>query len=183
MTRIISGTARGRQISVPPTGTRPTSDRVREAIFNSLQHRLGGFYDVFAVDLFAGSGALALEALSRGATKAIAVDDNTRAIETIKKNAATLNFGLVTAKNDVFSWVSHYAGEAADVIFIDPPYELESQRISELLQALDASSLTAADTVVVVERSTRSEDFLVPEGVELVDDRHHGETRVVTLVW
>ena len=183
MTRIISGSARGRTLKVPTAGTRPTSDRVRESIFNSLQHRLGTWQNLRVLDLFAGSGAFAFESLSRGAAHATAVDKAATAIDIIKTNGATLAMNVTAVKRDADAFTKHYAGQAFDIVFIDPPYEYASESVTALLGHLMDRGVVAPGGVLVVERSARSEPFFVPDPLTEADHRSIGETSVHTLVW
>ncbi|MEY4348463.1 MAG: rRNA ((966)-N(2))-methyltransferase RsmD, partial [Actinomycetota bacterium] len=136
MTRIIAGSAKGRTLKVPATGTRPTSDRVRESVFNMLQHRLGTWSDLKVLDLYAGSGAYALESMSRGAHSATVVDNARHANEVLQHNAQQLGFTLRIVNRDVSKFVAQSATEKSDVVFIDPPYEVANDIITELLQTL-----------------------------------------------
>lgn len=183
MTRIISGTARGRTLKVPPSGTRPTSDRVRESIFNSLQHRLGNWHELRVLDLYAGSGALAFEALSRGAAHATVVEKAQVAVTAIKTNATNLALPVTVVRRDVGAFLNDYAGPAFDVVFVDPPYEQPSEAMSTLLEQLLEHRVVAENAIVVIERSSRSEPFLVPKPLTEADCRSIGETSVYTLVW
>ena len=164
MTRIISGSARGRKIAVPPSGTRPTADRAREGLFSSLQVRFG-FQDERVLDLFAGSGALGLEAASRGAAEVTLVDDNHRAVETIQANAKVVGHPqvrVVEAKASTFlqgAKHGHYT-----MVLADPPYELSDDAANEIVAAL--IPLLAKDAVVVMERQTNSAETDWPEGFE-----------------
>lgn len=164
MTRIISGSARGRKIAVPPSGTRPTADRAREGLFSSLQVRFG-FQDERVLDLFAGSGALGLEAASRGAAEVTLVDDNHRAVETIQANAKVVGHPqvrVVEAKASTFlqgAKRGHYT-----MVLADPPYELSDDAANEIVAAL--IPLLAKDAVVVMERHTNSAETDWPEGFE-----------------
>jgi 16S rRNA (guanine966-N2)-methyltransferase len=164
VTRIIAGAAKGRALKVPTHGTRPTSDRVRESVFNILQHQLGSWFDLNVLDLYAGSGAYALESMSRGASSAVAVENAHHAVEVMTHNAKTLNMPIRITNRDAVKYVASPATERFDVIFIDPPYEV------------------ANDTIIVVERSARTEDFLVPDSLTIVTDRALGETRVLVLL-
>lgn len=183
MTRIISGSARGRSLKVPSTGTRPTSDRVRESIFNALTHRLGNWHELSVLDLYAGSGALALEALSRGAASATAVEKAGSAAAVIKNNAHALGLELEVVTSSVESFLAKPAGNAFDVVFIDPPYEMPSSVLTDVLKSLVAQRYVAQDSVIVVERSARSDEIALPEPLVQTDLRAHGETSVLTLVW
>lgn len=161
MNRIISGEARGRKIKVPPEGTRPTSDRAREGLFSSLQVRFG-FVDMHVLDLFAGSGALGLEAASRGAAEVVLVENNPDAVRVIEFNA-----GVVGHPNTVVEPVkaSTYLARAPrnhfDMVLADPPYELADEAVAEMVEALKPVLRDGA--VVVVERHRESPETAWPD--------------------
>ena len=166
MTRIIAGVNRGRRLSAPAGGqTRPTSDRVREAVFSTLQSMTDLDGARFA-DLYAGSGAVGLEALSRGATYALLVESDARAARVIRDNIVALRAGasarLVTGKVSQLV-AAPPEGGAYDVIFADPPYAATDAEVTDLQQDLLANGWLAPDAVVVIERSTRT----VVKGAEL----------------
>lgn len=185
MTRIIAGNARGRNIKVPPEGTRPTSDRAREGLFSSLQVRFG-FEGERVLDLFAGSGALGLEAASRGAAEVTLVDNNHKAAEIITANATVVghpNVRVVEAKASTFiagAQRGHYT-----MVLADPPYELADDAVAELLQAL--IPLLADDAVVVVERHSDSPEIDWPAGFEptgqKLKKRTYGIARFDMAIW
>lgn len=173
MTRIIAGRYGGRRIQTPPgDGTRPTSDRVREAMFSSIQSELGGFEDLRVLDLFAGSGALGLEALSRGAAFAEFVESNAKAAAVIKRNLADLGASGTVTRTSAEKYVVRPATEPFGLIFLDPPYALSTAEVGALVTALKQP-----DALFVVERSSR-DPFTWPEGVEGLRDKTYGETRV-----
>jgi 16S rRNA (guanine966-N2)-methyltransferase len=184
VTRIIAGFAGSLTLAVPRSGTRPTSDRVREAIFSALEAR-GGLDGLTVLDLYAGSGALALEAISRGAATALLVEKNAAAAVIAKKNAARV---IAAAAPDARPRVevvtqavlprlrasAAVAGAGYDVVFLDPPYDLTDAELTETLAAL--VPLLAPDATVLVERSTRSPEPAWPSGLELDRTRAYGET-------
>lgn len=182
MPRIISGTLRGRNIAVPAGGTRPTSDRVREALFSRLDH-LGWLDDVTVLDLFAGAGCLGLEALSRGATHATFVDAATAATNAIRSTVATFGCGpqttIITAKAETY--VAGARGPF-DLVFLDPPYEIDDAVLTAVLEGLaggDGGAGPLADhACIVVERSKRQNPPALPAGWEEVFDRTWGDTRI-----
>ena len=143
MTRIISGSVGGRRLATPPgAGTRPTSDRVREALFSRLEH-LEFLDGATVLDLYAGSGALALEALSRGAAAALLVDADRTAASVARGNARDLGFaGRVQVRAEPAERVLQVApaepGQRARLVFIDPHYELAEDRLADVLALLDA---------------------------------------------
>ena len=126
--RIISGSRKGHPLQVPKSGSRPTTDRTREAIFNILESRIN-FENIRVLDLFAGSGALGLEALSRGARHATLVEQSSEAVRTIRSNVGTLGFSdqCVIVRDDVFRFIKRQS-DTFDLIFADPPYEMEEVR-------------------------------------------------------
>ena len=169
--RIIAGTARGRHIEAPAgKGTRPTLDRVRENLFNMLQTRVG---DARVLDLFAGSGALSLEALSRGAAFAVLADHDRGANRIEERNIDALGF-RDRARVLLSDWRAaanrlRAEGETFDLIFLDPPYAMTDLR--EMLEALEP--LTAEDALVIVEHEGKVSP-VVPEGWMLLRARTWG---------
>ena len=176
MTRIIAGRFGGRRIAVPDDGTRPTSDRVREAVFNMLDARID--LDGAAVaDLYAGSGALGIEALSRGASSAVFVDSRRRATSVIVANLNAC--GVLSAARVVTGEVGTFLSADAnpfDVIFMDPPYDLGTDIVQAEVAA--AERFMADEGLLVLERSSRSSRVQWPAVLELVVDKTYGDTRV-----
>lgn len=185
MTRIISGSARGRRIKVPDDVTRPTSDRAREGLFSSLQVRFG-FEGEVVLDLFAGSGALGLEAASRGAAEVTLVDDNHRACETMRSNAGVVghnNVRIVESKASTFL-ASAQPGHFT-MVLADPPYDLSDGAVNEMVEAVIPS--LATDAVVVVERDVESPEVAWPAGFEKTTQklkkRTYGIARMDMAIW
>ena len=175
MTRIIAGAYGGRRIQTPKgDGTRPTSDRVREALFSSLESELGGFDGVRVLDLFAGSGALGLEALSRGAAHAVFVEANTAAAGVVKRNLGDLGASGSVVRTKAERWVEDGDRETFDLVFVDPPYAMATAALAELVAAVDESFASPA-ALFVVERATR-DPFTWPAGVEPSRSKKYGET-------
>lgn len=171
MTRVIAGVARGRRLSVPPgTTTRPTSDRAREGLFSSLQSLLD-LDGARVLDLYAGSGALGLEAVSRGAASATLVEADPDAVAALRANVAHLAFrqAYVVAQ-PVERFLAADAEPRYDLALLDPPYELDVVPVLELLLPW-----LAPDAVVAVERRTRGPELTWPEGYEPVRERRYGE--------
>jgi len=177
MTRIIAGAAGGLRLQVPRSGTRPTSDRVREALFSALDAR-GVVRGARVLDLYAGSGALGLEAASRGAASATLVERAPAAAAIARANAARLRDAGVSAPVHVVAQeVRRFLTGAAgpfDLVLVDPPYELDAAELSTELASL--VPLLAAEGVVVVERSARAADPAWPEGLEAERRSAYGET-------
>lgn len=160
MTRIISGEARGRKIKVPPEGTRPTSDRAREGLFSSLQVRFG-LVDQIVLDLFAGSGALGLEASSRGAEHVVLVEKNPQAVQTIKHNAEIVRSGRVDVMEmKVSTYLAQAPRDYFTMVLADPPYDLSDDAVVEMLEALIPALQDGA--AVVVERHVDSPETAWP---------------------
>lgn len=182
MTRIIGGSAKGRTLRVPEHGTRPTSDRTREAVFSSLEHRLGGFAGTCVYDLYAGSGAFALEALSRGASRAVAVERDRAAAGIIRANADACRLVVDVVPLDVARFVERVPIPAPDLVFADPPYDVPAATLRAQLTAL-LSQLPDREVILVIERSARDLESAVPEGCTDIDVRRLGETSVTYAHW
>ncbi|MFC7547603.1 16S rRNA (guanine(966)-N(2))-methyltransferase RsmD [Plantactinospora sp. GCM10030261] len=179
MTRIVAGTLGGRRIAAPPGDrTRPTADRVREALFSALSATVDLDGARFA-DLYAGSGAVGLEALSRGAAHVLLVESDPRAARVIRDNIATLRAGggatLATGAVAQVLATSPLGGPY-DVVFADPPYALPDAELAATLTALVAYDWLAPDAVVVVERSTRGGPPTWVHGITGERSRRYGET-------
>lgn len=177
MTRIIAGRARGRRLStLSGTDTRPTADRAREALFSSLESLIGGWEGRRVLDLYAGSGAIGLEALSRGAQQAVMVEDNARAAAVIRRNVDELGLaGAEVVLEPVERHVLSAPHLPYDIVFADPPYPSPAESLAAVLvQALEHGFL-AAGAVVVVERSSRDTPWLWPPGIEPGRERRYGE--------
>ncbi|MEW1720900.1 16S rRNA (guanine(966)-N(2))-methyltransferase RsmD [Streptomyces sp. NPDC093109] len=178
MTRVIAGAAGGRRLAVPPgTGTRPTSDRAREGLFSSWESLLGTLEGVRIADLYAGSGAVGLEALSRGATHALLVEADARAARTVRDNARTV--GLPGAEVRTGKAAQIVAGPVPeipyDLVFLDPPYAVGDDDLREILLTLRTKGWLTDAAVVTVERSTRNGEFGWPDGFEPLRSRRYGE--------
>jgi 16S rRNA (guanine966-N2)-methyltransferase len=167
--RIISGSHKGHTIHAPSgRGTRPTSDRVRESIFNIV----GPVEDATVLDLYAGSGAMGLEALSRGAASAVFVERDPDAIRAIERNLDKLRLRGTVLRQDA---IAVLAGEKRkyDLVFVDPPYEMYTDLQPQLARYLPP--VVAADGVVVVETDARIEPDLP---LEQRTSRKYGSARV-----
>ncbi len=176
MSRIIAGSAGGRRIEAPAGhATRPTSDRVREAMFSGLEAR-GAVAGARVLDLYCGSGALGLEAASRGAAGVVLVDSARAAADVARRNVTALGLsGISVVLSSVAGYLTGRAPSAADLVLLDPPYELAEADLGEVLAALSRGWL-AEDAVVVVERSTRGAEPRWPDGMIRTAVRRYGET-------
>jgi 16S rRNA (guanine966-N2)-methyltransferase len=176
VTRIVGGTARGRRLTVPPRGTRPTSERAREALFNTLSTELDLDGSRF-LDLFAGSGAVGLEALSRGAEHVVFVESDRQAAAVLSANVALLGLaGAVVHRCPTETYLAALgADEPFDVVFLDPPYALPGLAADALLTALADDRWLRPEGVVVLERSWRDPGPGWPSEIKPIKQRRYGE--------
>jgi 16S rRNA (guanine966-N2)-methyltransferase len=178
VTRIIGGVASGRRLATPPgASTRPTSDRVREALFSSLESAVGALTGLRFLDLYAGSGAIGLEARSRGAVGVTCVEQDRRTAGVVRSNARALGFDDVEVLvSSVGRALATPPGAPYDLVFSDPPYPLADTSVAADLSALVRGGWLTAASVVVVERSSRSPGPVWPEGLVRDRSRRYGET-------
>jgi 16S rRNA (guanine966-N2)-methyltransferase len=179
MTRIIGGDLRGRKLKVPELQTRPTSSRVREAIFSSVEHAVSGLSDLRVLDLFAGSGAFGIESISRGAAEAVLIEKDLLAADTLHSNIESL--GIKTARvliADVFLRISEPSSAGKfDVVFIDPPYDTPDEQVNALLAQLPKNGWLADYGLLVVERGSKSK-VIWPESIEQLREKFYGDTTI-----
>ena len=182
--RIISGTARGRQLAnFSGAGIRPTPDRVREALFSILASRFGNFDGLKVLELFAGSGAQSLEAISRGAESAILVESNRQAISVIEENVLRCKFAskIVLKKQDVFTALPQLENAAPfDLILLDPPYNQEF--IPRSLKQIEVLQLLSEDGIICAE-SASNEVVAAYGRLHLVDRRKYGSSTIHLFCW
>lgn len=180
MTRIISGIWGGRRLDAPKgSTTRPTTDRVREAVFSSLQSHFGSLEGLRVLDAFAGTGAMGLEALSRGAESADLVEKDTKACAALASNISTLNAERQARvhRGTASKFLASRVGRAPqwDIVFLDPPYDVPNTELLELIALIEP--LVDADGLFVVERSVRSR-FEWPKDIEPLREKRYGETQI-----
>ncbi|MGV8884299.1 MAG: 16S rRNA (guanine(966)-N(2))-methyltransferase RsmD [Microbacteriaceae bacterium] len=184
MTRIVAGFAGSLTLTVPATGTRPTSERVREAIFSALEAR-DAIAGCRVLDLYAGSGALGLEAASRGAAHVTLVENSKTGVRVCRTNAALIeakaprgsDLRIEVAGQSVHTFLTG-SSDAWDLVLVDPPYELGGDELAANLEALVPR--LRPDATVVLERATRSPAPVLPVGLELERRKVYGDT---TLYW
>jgi 16S rRNA (guanine966-N2)-methyltransferase len=168
--RVVAGEYRGRRLEAPAGhSTRPTADRVREALFSIL----GDVGGAAVLDLYAGSGALGIEALSRGAAEATFVERDARALAAVRANLGALGAVARVVRSDAIAFLERAEGAAYDLVFLDPPYDSAPElgaRLSELLP-----QAVARDAVIVTESDKRSPLHL---SLPLADERTYGDTRI-----
>jgi 16S rRNA (guanine966-N2)-methyltransferase len=180
MTRVISGQARGRRLSVPAgRTTRPTSDRAREAMFAAAGSVLGSFAGARVLDLYAGSGAFGLEALSRGATAALLVEADPVAARVIRANIGAVALPGARLVNDrverMLARGLPAGDDPYDVAFADPPYALGDGQVTGVLGALSTGRWLAPGALVIIERAARSDPLRWPDGFTADRSRRYGE--------
>jgi 16S rRNA (guanine966-N2)-methyltransferase len=178
--RVIAGEAGGRRLAVPSgRETRPTSDRAREGLFATISSIVGSLAGARVLDLYAGSGAVGLEALSRGAGHVLLVEAGARAGRVIKENIASLGLPgaqvIVERTERVLARGPEDAGGRYDVVFADPPYALDGEDVSAMLTALADRAWLAPGALVIVERATRSGPVRWPAGYVQDRARRYGE--------
>ena len=187
MTRIIAGKAGSQRLDVPQGPTRPTSERVREAMFSAIEH-LVDLRGAQVLDLYAGSGALGLEAASRGASRIVLVDSSKKVERVLTTNVARIQQSL--GEGHTFQVVTSLAvaycqkispGESFDLVMMDPPYGTPATEIADCLQALEPA--LTHDSVVVVERAKRDPEPEWPEGYEVIKQKTYGDTAVFFLAY
>jgi 16S rRNA (guanine(966)-N(2))-methyltransferase RsmD len=183
--RVIGGSAGGRKLTAPKGDrVRPTSDRVKEALFSILLSRLGSLTGLTVLDLFAGTGNLGIEALSRGAARALFVDNHPQSREMICSNLTLTGFTdrAEVLPMDVPKALQRLAtvGNVFDLIFIDPPYQ-EVELMHRVLGMLAEQRLTTVDTLIVFETGSKTV-LTLPERLELMEKRIYGDTAISLIV-
>jgi 16S rRNA (guanine966-N2)-methyltransferase len=175
MLRVVGGAAKGRRLAAPPKGTRPTSERAREGLFNTL----AGLLDIEGIrvlDLFAGSGAVGLEALSRGAGAVTLVESDRHACEVIRRNVETVALpGAGVVPRPAGAYVGAPAPARYDLVFADPPYAFPDPEHAPLLEQLVLNGWLTPGALVVVERAARGRPPQWPDVIETIKQRRYGE--------
>ncbi|MDQ1714854.1 MAG: rRNA (guanine966-N2)-methyltransferase [Frankiaceae bacterium] len=179
MTRIVAGAARGRRLTVPEgDSTRPTSDRAREGLFGTLESLHGHLYGSRVLDLFSGTGAVGLEALSRGAEAVTLVESGDKALPSVRANieaVALPGAELVVGPVETFLKAGPGLRAPYDIVFADPPYALDEPDLVGVLETLIAGGWLAPTATVAVERSSKSPAPQWPAGLRGVRDRRYGD--------
>jgi 16S rRNA (guanine966-N2)-methyltransferase len=178
--RIIAGEFRGKKLKSPKSdNTRPTSDRLRERLFNILAHKLeNGFQDIRVADIFAGTGALGLEALSRGAAHAVFIEKHRESIQLVQSNIDSINAADRAKILTCDARNLPQQQEPYDLIFIDPPYGRDLA--TPTLKSLVEKKWMGVDTLTVLEMS-KEDDLTIPVELEVIDERLQGKTKALIL--
>ena len=177
--RVVAGTARGRRLVAPRgAGVRPTSDRVREALFNILGARVPG---ASVLDLYCGSGALSVEALSRGAAGAVLVDRSASAVAAARENLARAGVAerATVVRSGVEAWLDGGSDGRYDLVFLDPPYSVSVDSVATVVARLVGGRLLAPGGLVVVERPSEGEEPPALGPLAVADVRRYGSTRLL----
>ena len=176
--RIIAGVAKGRNLSTVAGATRPTSDRAREALFSTLLSEFGEFENLNFLDLFAGSAAVGLEALSRGVSIVHSVEKDDSAIKTIRANQEIVEKAKPEGKFHLYAMSAQKflgnSGQQYDIIFIDPPYEFSDQAVHELLDLILKNNFIRSGGVIVVERATKGSQIKWPAPLKELRTKEYG---------
>lgn len=178
--RIVGGVAKGRTLSSVAGPTRPTSDRAREGLFSSLLSEFGDFEGLNFLDLFAGSGAIGLEALSRGSSVVHAVEKDENAGRTIRTNADLVKKGNTLGDFHLYAmsvqkFLESPALTSYDIIYVDPPYDFPDSDLYKCLVELRAGGFVREGAVVAVERASKSSAVQWPDGFEALRERNYGQ--------
>jgi 16S rRNA (guanine966-N2)-methyltransferase len=181
--RIIAGIAKGRSIDSVASATRPTSDRAREALFSTLTSEFGDFDGLNVLDLYAGTGAIALEALSRGASIVHAVEKDEAAARAIASNYEKVKAAQCPGSFHLYTMGVHrFLQDRAEVqyhfIYIDPPYDVEDLDVIETLIQLSAGSFLHPQALIAVERNSRVKEISWPFGLEQVREKSYGQATI-----
>lgn len=181
--RIIAGVAKGRPISAVASATRPTSDRAREALFSSLASEFGDFEGLRVLDLYAGTGAIALEALSRGAAIVHAVEKDEEAAKAINSNYDSIKSSQFAGTFHLYSMGAHrFVGDKAQYqyhfIYIDPPYDVDDIDVIETLVQLRENGFLHPDAIIAVERNSRTKEISWPFGYEELRVKNYGQATI-----
>lgn len=181
--RIIAGLAKGRNINSPISQVRPTSDRAREALFSTLESEFGSLSDANFLDLYAGSGAVSCEALSRGAGVVVAVDNEEKATTVTRSNFELLEKipGIGSASVITMSagkYLDKGADIVFDIVFIDPPYDLPNSDVEKILLSLASNGFLKSSSIVAVERDSKTKPFSWPQGLAELKVRKYGAASI-----
>lgn len=178
MTRIIAGTAKGRRLTVPGVGVRPTSSLVREAMFSSITGLIADWSEERVLDVFAGSGALGLEALSRGAKELLLIENDRRTAAILRENVASVGIGGEILVADALRLPSDRRKYEASLVLADPPYDINPQQLREALNGWSAGGWIERHAIIVLEGPAKWTGWEWPVGIDEIQSRRYGETKI-----
>jgi len=181
--RIIAGLAKGRTIDAVSSSTRPTSDRAREALFSTLASEFGDFDGLHILDLYAGTAAIALEALSRGAALVHAVEKDDAAAKAITSNYENLKSAQCPGTFHLYAMSVHRflqdkAAQPYHFIYMDPPYEVDDLDVIETLIQLRDGNFIHPQALIAIERNSRVKEISWPEGLEALREKNYGQATI-----
>ena len=181
--RIIAGVAKGRTLGTVAGATRPTSDRASEGLFSSLTSEFGDFLGLHVLDLFGGSGAIGLEALSRGASLVHVIERDVDAQKTIEKNYEIVKKSQPVGKFHLYSisaqrFVNDILKDQYHLVYIDPPFDFSDTEIQELISKLHRNGSLKDDAFIAVERTSKAAKFSWPEGFSAARERNYGAATI-----
>ena len=181
--RIIAGRAKGRNIDAVASATRPTSDRAREALFSTLASEFGDFDGLHVLDLYAGTGAIALEVLSRGASVVHAVEKDEPAAQAIEKNYENIKSAQCPGMFHLYTMgVNRFLQDKAQLqyhfVYVDPPYDLDDLDVIETLIQLVSGGFLHPQALIAVERNSRVREISWPDGLEQVREKNYGQATI-----
>jgi len=181
--RIIAGVAKGRTLGSVAGATRPTSDRAREGLFSSLTSEFGDFHGLHLLDLFAGSGAIGLEALSRGAAVVHFVERDPDAQKTIENNFELVSKNKPAGKFHLYAmsaqrFLSDGAKVKYHIVYIDPPFDFTDAQVEEVVSKLHSDEFLTSDALIAVERTAKGSTFSWPEGFVGARERKYGAVSI-----
>ena len=179
----MAGVAKGRTLGTVAGTTRPTSDRAREGLFSSLLSEFGDFLGLHVLDLFGGSGAIGLEALSRGASLVHIVEKDVDAQKTIENNYELVNKNKPVGKFHLYSmsaqrFVSNAPKERYHIVYVDPPFDFLGSEVEEILSKLNAGGFLKDYAIIAVERNSKRSNFSWPQGFSALRERNYGQATI-----
>lgn len=181
--RVIAGLAKGRNLISPIGATRPTSDRAREALFSSLESEFGSLSDLSFLDLYCGSGAVGVEALSRGVAIVTGVDNDEKATNIARQNFQLIEkisgigtYSVITMSCGKF--LDRPADHPFDIVFLDPPYEIPNKEVEKNLSDLVNNSYVKKSTVIAIERDSKARPLEWPSALREVKMRKYGAASI-----
>lgn len=181
--RIIAGIGKGRNLFSPIGQTRPTSDRAREALFSTIESEFGSLNDLYFLDLYSGSGAVGVEALSRGAAVVHSVDKDEKATEVARRNHSLIENITGVGSSSIFTmsagkYLEQQLGIAFDIIFLDPPYEVANSEIEKIIKQIGDNGFAKSGSLIALERDSKTPAIKWPTGFRALKERNYGAATI-----